>query len=61
MSAAVGGVVNKVSADPVNAGAGYLLDYGYNSKKNEMFGPASEEEKGEQWDRVLNDAHDRLI
>lgn len=42
-------------------GVGYLLDYGYNSKKNEMFGPVSEEEKDEQWDRVLNDEHDRLI
>jgi len=47
---------------PVEAiGSGYILDDGYNAQKNEMFPAVSEEKKREQWERVLNDAHDRLV
>jgi len=41
--------------------AGHVLDYNYNSYKNKRFPPASKEEIIEQWTRVENEAHDRII
>ena len=55
-------VILGTTVGPVEATvAGHALDYNYNSYKNKRFPSASKEEIIEQWIRVENEAHDRII
>lgn len=55
-------VILGTTVGPVEATvAGHALDYNYNSYKNKRFPPVSKEEIIEQWIRVENEAHDRII